>query len=122
MNDITVSLEMAKKLKEAGWIWDDAQFFWSTKTLESKVWECPHRSQYSLISNQTDIAAPTAEEILRELPIGSLAQMEEKERKRWTVSSPNIHGLPFPSLADSAASHWIHLKENNLLDPPNVTV
>lgn len=124
---IVVSLEWARKLKEAGWPQEDSLMCWirSTDTYTDKV----SLSRRTLPKNRL-AASPTAEEILRRLP----------RYLPWKDDSDNMAALfvnVFPSsyrvgyspqwtqdawstpdaetLADAAAGCYCYLSENNLL-------
>lgn len=155
---ITVSLEMAKKLKEAVWEQEDSTFYWASGKRHAE-WVCVYDGHcdkaitnnagygeppwtYYLsdidggneYSNDDKIvekyAAPTAEEILRNLPY-SISWKDDSDNiavlfiskfpssyrvgysPQWTKdawSTPDSE-----SLADAAAACWCYLKENNLL-------
>lgn len=114
---ITVSLELAKKLKEAGWQYETL-FFWcglehkevSSSTGEMKIFYgkyYPYREHF---------AAPTAEEILRRLPHGTDTELiiKRKPKGTWrvTCTGDTIGG---DTLANAAAAMFCFLSENNLL-------
>lgn len=141
MNTITTSLAVSKKLKEAGWETPftkhhlrnaeckrkhETVYYWNTDANGSYLHTFPDCTQDA-------IAAPTAEEVLRELPV-----YIERESityslcivavgKHWNVhySSPNpevkddpnypIAGIHADTLANAAAEMWIYLKTNGLL-------
>ena len=130
---ITVSLEWAKKLKEAGW--EKPCMFalvsWEAKTLGAKV------ELRSELSGRFKILVedPTAEEVLIELPpviekktAGGIAmdnlricQCEEGWHVYYKNGSRNSKrhktriSIKLDTLANASAKMWIYLKENNLL-------
>jgi len=151
---ITVSLEVAKRLKEAGWEDEETQFWWVFPEKkwsgdEDQKWQCVYDGAcnnamdnnagytrpnepltYSLIqieggneySNDIKIlekyAAPTAEEILRELPSSIQVYRTRARENGWTCAYA-VQGilLKGKSGADVTANMWLHLKANNLLPP-----
>ena len=133
---ITVSLEWAKKLKEAGWPQVTPQnpaslFYWAhfigleepALVYASKV-EMIRFDEFEIL-----LSAPTADEILRRLP-NDLTLKNEKEgakscplrigkfEKRWDVRY-FLRGTNFlfldDSLADACAEMWCYLSANKLL-------
>lgn len=138
---ITVSLEKAQELKEAGWPQDAC----TTPGLEHLanaisgsyfIWENgEHRCDTSCNCGGTHggweviqrkdsgydpwLPAPTAEEILWRLPKALI----EKQDDGWRVQNCDyeeayaIHNESFfaPSLADAAADMFVYLSKNNLL-------
>lgn len=112
---ITVSLEWAKKMKEAGWN-------------EKTVFAFDHRFDYYELDDFYGfgaIFAPTAEEILRRLPNNfegiPLRIQYEKDGSILVGYAYSKDGTqPMyrgdrDSLANAAAAMWCYLKENNLL-------
>src|SRR3990167_5893854 len=90
-SSIVVSLEMAKKLKKAGWPQDKFLFVWNGAYHPDKSEHVNWLSRKKVGKDWAEaetFTAPTAEEILRRLPEESQAAMEKGERKRWVVSSP----------------------------------
>lgn len=131
---ITVSLDMAKKLKKAGWP-QDALFYWC-KYWETLDWEVREpEPAYTRDGNQ--VAAPTAEEILRRLP--TLIKTDGKDFwltinkmfrdnpmgegwQVWYTNRDDVSSLWLTTeqwsnadLANASAQMWIYLKENSLL-------
>lgn len=128
---ITVYLETAKKLKEAGWSQTKCEFYWIDLYIDDKKLMCKHCLEKPFGSYDEIAAAPTAEEILRELPkmleidnewyhisIRSDSTVKdhwyisyltlEKEKEKCFQQGSN-------GLANAAAEMWIYLKTNNLL-------
>ncbi len=153
---ITVSLEMAKKLQESGWMANPTIFSWG-KTMEGE-WTilkpgtewfltgfehyCEGIMEGKPIELKDHLAAPTAEEILRELPPHRIDAKKNGDvvgydlyckqcfgvdamEGRWKVwyfrfrDGCELAPLGMPqyadTLANAAAEMWIYLKENNLL-------
>lgn len=140
MNQITTSLEVSKKLKDAGFEQKNATFYWCINKAGKDVlrYAGSHRG-----GSQADwidpIAAWTAEEILRELPKkfspwgkeGRLTVQYSKNSKvplvgyiqhpsnDWLWRGENYQdGMLYfaeDTLANAAAMMKIYLKENNLL-------
>lgn len=129
---ITVSLEMAKRLKEAGWEQLSSVFCWSEIISgaevigkeDVKLW----LEQYGRGDEDIFSDAPTAEEILRRLPhmepgkcegIADL-EMTPIHPDRWRVAY-NESGVGYhikfeeDTLANAAAQMWIYLSDNKLL-------
>ena len=120
---ITVSLEWAKKLKEAGW--KQIGFFWKTEksggiTGWSGDTSKPPKEDLDWI------AAPTAEEILRRLPhqivlethplfLQAMPDGDEWKIAYWTFRIEKGVWKNEDSLANAAAAMWCYLEENNLL-------
>ncbi len=123
---ITVSLEWAKKLKEAGWPQDEQTVnHWRRK---GEIYSVGGFTTWCL-------AAPTAEEILRRLPdyIGTeyvLVTVRDHPENKWSVNYIRISekGVNYhpdhefrarpcdgDSLANAAAAMWCYLAENKLL-------
>lgn len=143
---IVVSLEWSKKLKEAGYRQRARFLFWikycdnpkvSPDKIEYFEWGSNRRGEVGLEMNGTThldfYAAPTAEEILRELPdtisIGNKGYSlsidaiccgeNEKTWTEWEVCYQNDDEMPISfidvSIANAAACMYCHLAENNLL-------
>ena len=123
---ITTSLELSKRLKEAGWN-EPTYFMWFN--MRGDEWEL-HR--YRNNGLQGDCFAPTAEEIIEKLPkrlesSGDYFFLNCHRDGQWLVSYYSmlqdytcyinderiaVYG---ESLADACALMCIHLKEHNLL-------
>lgn len=128
---ITVSLEMAKKLKEAGWEQKDCSHYWTDK--EICVSEFQANVSDTKLIGLAETAAPTAEEVLRELEpsieVGGerLYLLISDDRdwigdESWDIcySKDRLLGGDVwvrhkQGFAGACAKMWIHLKENNLL-------
>jgi len=124
---IVVSLELAKELKEAGWPQNESVFCVDTKGgLGVVLRDATQMGESQVIWNERFIAAPTAEEFLRNLPdkiaddvmtgTKSLLQIQAREkRKGWHIFYFDDSGAMGSTLANAAAIMWLHLKCNNLL-------
>jgi hypothetical protein len=128
MNTITTSLAVSKKLKEAGWKWKDAPStfcWWLQEDEEPRVTQ-------SWCDKGFCIPAPTAEEVLRELPSVIRSEQEywltirreyEHDKRMEVVyeydsddvKSNSLHHTTGDTLANAAAELWIYLKTNDLL-------
>lgn len=118
LESIVTSLEISKKLDAAGYPQKESINYWCfLNTEEEPIVVGLKRPK------DDEIAAPTAEEILRRLPgkiTGPLyldVQFKGEPRK-WRVAfcgSQSIYLELEDSLANAAAQMWIYLKENNFL-------
>lgn len=141
---ITVSLEWAKKLKEAGYPQGSTHYLWG-----EDGWKLDGKKDVShnLIQPKGDIpykdggkiedgvyqrfyAAPTAEEILRRLPYSYEKKVNRtqkavvyitvhREKQGWQVRAHSKRTLHWASqidtLANAAAAMYCYLSSNNLL-------
>ena len=127
---ITVDIETARKLREAGWEQSKELCLWYWYENEDApisgnarlVWK-----DHIDLTGGNGYSAPTCEEILRELPYkkeieGRISKLtiEKCSDGLWDVCYMNISGEDFLSkhadtLASASALMWIFLKENNLL-------
>lgn len=129
---ITVSLEVAKELKKAGWDQDKSIFYWDGSVPPWEVCLDVDRSWSYSATEEDDgkcIAAPTAEEILRRLPRSIYDEGGEYVRICFPSGSHNegiqykhLGGLALcaaleddDTLANAAAKMWIYLKQHDLL-------
>ena len=146
---ITTSPEKSRDLKAAGWDQKNAHFDWcingGSKDVGKEVIRCRTMVGRPVKDCIDPIAAPTAEEILRELPVIVRRRMKSIRRKtreydfilkiqprtdgtlkiKYTstdygnASSTISSLMPFSSteklLANAAASMYCYLKESNLL-------
>lgn len=117
MKTLCVSLETAKKLKAAGW----------TKPTEFIYEDLGHRQQLRLGSikmNTGDFYAPTAEEVLRELP--EKIDLNEwrrdlqfifisPEKGKWEVSYGQFKKFKNKSLSEAAALMWLWCVEQGYI-------
>lgn len=134
----TVSIERARALKEAGWKQNDCSHYWVEIVVPRLKREEPSREWKLLTQRESNealfkfteqkIAAPTAEEVLRELPVDVIIDGYEyriEMLKRHGVSNDKyyvnyryytkVYEFMEDTLADATTSAWIYLKENNLL-------
>lgn len=130
---LVVTLDLARKLKEAGWPQTESFFRWfhrdylagdGERTVKDYVWV----ESRSYPNDELIAAAPTAEEILRRLPqsieIGrrsgrlEMAPMWDKGYRvcyvsdTWLATSPVQYEV---TLTNALASMWLYLKEHDLL-------
>jgi hypothetical protein len=139
---IVVSIDMAKKLKEAGWDQNECLWRWvefhggvakGHSDYESNTrWEL--REKGSDYNFDPRYAAPTAEEILRRLPESLMLQTRgdriggnDSETAFDLEMGKNKYGyfvryekeaaeeFYADTLANAAAQMWIYLKEHSLL-------
>ena len=118
MEKYCVSLEIAKKLKEAGWK-KPVKFWW-------KLWkDIPSDEGHYIIvpvvnASFTDFPAPLSDEILEELPDrldGGWLTCQKVDL--WEVGyekEPMGKSWEDNSLPNALALMFIHLKSNNLLE------
>lgn len=127
IDNLVVSLETAKKLKAAGWSKPTA--FVQVKH-SNKIYELRAHSTSMDTYKVPYLPAPTAEEILRELP----ESIKIKRKPLWLsihkdadivgfflsyLSGDNVDMVVMPSnksLSEAAAQMWIWCKENNYLE------
>ena len=125
MTDITVSLEWAKKLRDAEWDQEDCVFFYVSNDKDDFLLVPRHYNTMEKSESFHHFSAPTAEEILRELPHvihdkGSPRFLQcGKHKKFWDVGYwrgvEPMKNVTEDTLANAAAAMWIYLKKNNLL-------
>jgi hypothetical protein len=76
---IAVSLEMSKRLKNSGWPQNGSFFYWHENSAAGHEWTLTTAARinyWSKVLEEKAIAAPTAEEILRDLPYIVILQNE----------------------------------------------
>lgn len=135
---IVVSLEMAKRLKEAGFPQDEEmEFWWMFEEAEDPddQWACLGQDSDYFFNRKTDFAAPTAEEILRRLPAEFKEEPKWKDGigETWKLGMYKLResfwwvGYGYPdmlrtkhtetakTLANAAAAMYCYLAENSLL-------
>lgn len=131
---ITVDLKHAKMLKEAGWPQKEALLWWSSRLHpdpydESLVWQLSNDDRpigtHDWCKQAGTFAAPTAEEILRRLPLTMQARpltmqarYDNCGRVHWGVcyiKNEKVQMQWQDTLANAAAQMWCYLKKNNLL-------
>ena len=135
---ITVSLDVAKELKEAGWPQED-YFVWVESATEDEDPELCTPMEWNIFTKglfdacksawiaKNDCAAPTAEEILRRLPNaiyhkGSIYYLVIRdkdcvsyERAENMVDNSPLHDSSENGLRNSLAAMYCYLAEHNLL-------
>jgi hypothetical protein len=133
-DSITVSLDMARKLKEAGW--EHRTVFSATVTGDTAYMILTPPEGHDLgnypigdPNNSEIIMFPTCDEILRRLPLFLVEGAYRLEIRSWTEDHPwcvlyaaasvNVLELraTHGTLSSAAAAMWLYLKENNLLPP-----
>jgi len=118
---ITVSLEVAREMKKAGW-GQKAIWFWTTTDefdpfLYGAKMDGTQPTLTPPSSDREYFAAPTVEEILRELPKEIVITPAPFAKGGWRVAWDVKNGRSYcDTPSNAAAKMWIYLKENNLLD------
>lgn len=128
----TVSLSLAKQLKEAGYSNEWSTFYWEDLfDGNAQLVTEKEKAHYQDGKEIKYWAAPTADEILDRLPWqikdgidrGRLVVEKSFFDKRWKVTYVDYgSGGRFAqsnedeNIADSAAKMWLYLKEQNLLE------
>lgn len=123
-DSITVSLENAKRLKQAGWLQEEALYFWN-KSLSGKRgagWRLSDSMRVKLSAVYSSgrwgreiIAAPTAQELLNKLPACMIHHRTDGRPYLvlhdaiWDGKSVGGHA---DTLADACAILWIALAEH----------
>lgn len=126
---VVVSQYWAKQMNEAGWPHEPTYFFWTKSTRKDSFWRClPIVGAKRLANNQIRckreiIAAPTAEEILRELPANidgylKIEMCDDKSGYRMKYQNKTNYGICEDTLANAAAAMWCYLAKKNLLQKP----
>jgi hypothetical protein len=122
----TVSLDLSKKLKEAGYP-QEGYFVWTllpNDLYSDKPTGYSYQCMPAVAVSQGGIASPTADEILEQLPEGTdfiktakVWRGFNEARKDYLFScSVDDHKEFGTSLADAAAKMWLYLKEQGLLN------
>jgi len=108
-----ISLEIAKKLKDAGWPQHGRQFGYHEGSLVCYFGKVPYLF---------DIAAPTVEELLAELPKRLLKIETSPKRNSWknvkwgaTCNDKAYAYHQADSLVEALAILWLELKEKKLI-------
>jgi len=128
--NIVVSLELAKKLKSSGWE-QKAIWFWTVdKEHDPFLYGGKKNGDQPTLTpegHREYFACPTAEELLRELPViepecDNSAELTIERADDWEVSYKEEgkgYHIRFTAytLANASAEMWIYLKEHNLLSP-----
>ena len=130
----TVSLELSKQLKDAGYP-QESYFWWRVydRTSEKEphvVSKGEYERQYrEPIRDYIHIASPLADEILDRLPFAVYIKKRTKKREFWFIVERLSHGwwLRYQygketiapvierSITEAAARCWLSLKKENLL-------
>ena len=129
--NITVSLEWAKKLKEAGWPYL-GQYFCAVPVNDGTA-DVEYRLSENNHHRIDALPVPTAEEILRRLPVHADGEYDSdrltfeilKSDNFWYVSyedtprhqDGNAVSFNNESLANAAAAMYCYLVKNRLLPP-----
>lgn len=115
----TVSLELSRKLKEAGYPQEAEKWWWEdnfgleknkSRTLQDKK---PHNPKNGWVY----FASPTADEILEQLPQNTYCKKFFINANTWWECRKNKRFFQEKSLADAAAKMWLYLKKEGLLSP-----
>lgn len=137
LQDICVNLKLAEELKEARYPQDGSLFYWvRVNNDDSKLWpkeyeditengQTVHVVDSYMIERGVVISAPTAEEILKELP-RFIHHEIDGAREKLKITKSGVKELPYwvgyevyemagKSLADSAAKMWLFLRRNELV-------
>ncbi len=120
LENITVSLEWARKLKKAGWPQKNALYYWWLR-IGHKEYEL---SSGEFLLNGT-FAAPVSEELFQKLPKvlnQELLLQINSHGERWSIGYWNINEQTQikyqqfdDSLSNTAASMYCFLSSQNLL-------
>jgi len=135
-SDIAVSLDMARRLKEADWPQGKTDYYYVYQRGDWDLYQdCNCDQCWTRSSFRTKCDAPTAEEILRRLPTTiEVPPNDDEHRSFWltirhTTVGPN-HEKQWhvwyenhdenwiqseSSLANAAAAMWIYLKQYSLI-------
>jgi hypothetical protein len=128
----TVSLETAKLLKDAGFE-HQCDFWWeSIKGMTETKWMlCFKGDHQPYLSNLIElIKAPTADELLEELPTDQYEIYIGNDCKQYHIGFNRAYGhhseqqcrdsyFADSSLVEAVAKLWLWLKKENLLKSPN---
>jgi len=124
-----VSLEMAKKLKEAGWK-KNTEFLWKRHSLSGNFtdpreyeYKIMHLEGFSISKNDNIYPAPLATEILEELLCYTKIIIESKGDfgilyQVSYATGPNIEQIHYETesiLSDALAKMWLFLKKEGLI-------
>lgn len=128
----TVSLELSKQLKEAGYP-QESYFYWEKWVTEEEGYSLLHYisiTEWNEDDKNRMFTSPTADEILDQLPISVKTNEIHffiklyKSGIYWIISYlqkdltevyKNLYQTSSESIADAAAKMWLYLKKNNLL-------
>jgi hypothetical protein len=120
----TLTLETAKKLKEAGFpqesyfVWQYKYDSWDGGTEDIKLTNTraedeSYQQNDSRVSYLKYFAAPTAEEVLEQLP--EYYALHRQQNFFRCFGGENIHHEDGENGAEAAAKMWLYLKEHELL-------
>jgi hypothetical protein len=124
MEKITTSFELSKELKENGFKQDSICFFCDITHSHEK----PKMSlciKTPFVSERDKISAPTAEELLEELPEKIIYSETFKQYWYLKINIHNQYGFNVSygnyntqdkKLCNALAKMWLYLKKNNLLE------
>jgi len=127
INELVVSREIGEKLKSAGWNKPTA-FVW-IQCRDGDDYEI-HEHNYDCEKMNTAIPAPTAEELLAELPASVIIKSGEYWLSiyKWRIGSWQIqyskngkilNTTVASSLAEAAARMWLWCVEHNYIQSPS---
>lgn len=111
MEKYCTSLEVSKRLKEAGWK-KETKFSWFS-LLNTEGWGLASTKELDEIVEPFRYHAPIAGEILEELPV--FVGLYKTEMHGYCVRYID-NFFRSTNLADALAECWIWAKENNLLE------
>lgn len=141
LEQICVSLELSKKLNEAGYP-QESLFHWRKYSLADKpaLYQIPEGTELGVLSGklQFDYSAPTASELGEALPnfvymglsgggrhgerVGYVVGESFHKRELWAIALAKgferdcvPKEISSKNLADGMAKMWLYLKENGLL-------
>lgn len=126
MNKHVVSLELAKRLKEAGYP-QESEFVWIFREsmYADRHYEVNRKNEWQLIpriKEPTDtcgeqVAAPLATELLEQLPITTkiTVKLSINSGSRGYIVQYDKFEIGKYSLPDALAEMYLYLNENNLL-------
>ena len=123
MKELVPSLETCKALREAGFP-QETKFFWCSTGVAPAGVVLPKEKKDNSRVSFDPIAAPTAEEILRELPIPfihegrSLEMFIDRFHELYLVGYAYLYDDDKPyqkSLSEAAAQMYLYLKKEKLI-------
>jgi hypothetical protein len=124
LEDIVVSLDLAKELRDSEYPQETLFFWYEGLERDGSVYDYVECSGQEAIKNVGTYAAPAASEIGEQLKIfpmidyayhaGVWISQIPRDESRTPTWTPAFTG---ESEADSRAKMWLYLKQNNLLLP-----